>query len=49
MTRTFRYVPLSQVPEYEAQGWVIVSLLGPPHGFYAVLMEMQEATQNQPE
>lgn len=40
MTRTFRYVPHSEVLTYEAQGWVIVSLLGPPHGFYSVLMEL---------
>jgi len=40
MTRTFRYVPFSQIAEYEAQGWVVVSQLGPPHGFYAVLMEL---------
>lgn len=40
MTRTFRYVHFSQILEYEAQGWAIVSLLGPPHGFYVVLMEL---------
>lgn len=40
MTRTFRYVPHAQINDYLAQGWVIVSNLGPPHGFYSVLMEM---------
>lgn len=39
MTRIFRYVPYGLIEEYYAQGWFIVSLLGPPHGFYSVLME----------
>ena len=37
--RTFRYVHLSEIELYYDQGWFIVSLLGPPHGLYAVLME----------
>jgi hypothetical protein len=39
MTRMFAYVPFSEITEHYAQGWFIASLLGPPHGCYAVLME----------
>ena len=40
--RIFKYVPLSLIEEYYAQGWFISSLLGPPHGFYSVLMEKED-------
>lgn len=40
MTRIFAYVPLSQINERYGQCWHIASLLGPPHCFYAVLMEL---------
>lgn len=45
MTRVFRYVPHSQIAEYEAQGWTLVSLIGPPHGFYSVLMQAPETEE----
>ena len=40
MTRTFRYVIYSEIEKYEAMGWVYAGELGPPHCFYAVLMEL---------
>jgi hypothetical protein len=40
MYKILKYVPLHLVNEYYGQGWYIVSLLGPPHGFYSVLMEL---------
>lgn len=40
MTRLFKYVPLTEITERYGQGWIIVSIIGPPHGFYAVLMEL---------
>lgn len=40
MTRIFAYVPFCEITERYGQGWHIVSLLGPPHGFYSVLMEL---------
>jgi hypothetical protein len=36
----FRYVVHSRIDEYKASGWKVASELGPPHGFYAVLMEL---------
>lgn len=41
MTRILKYVPLYLIEEYYGQGWFIASLIGPPHGFYAVLMERE--------
>lgn len=41
MTRILKYVPLSQIELHYCQGWFIVSLLGPPHGYYAVMMELR--------
>lgn len=40
--RIFAYVPFRLVEEYYGQGWFIASLLGPPHGFYSVLMERHD-------
>lgn len=39
MIKTFKYVPISEITERYGQGWIIASILGPPHGFYSVLME----------
>lgn len=41
MTHIFKYVPLTEITERYGQGWHIASILGPPHGFYAVLMELE--------
>lgn len=41
MNSIHMFVPLSQIELYYCQGWFIASLLGPPHGFYAVLMELR--------
>lgn len=41
MTRIFKYVPLTEITERYGQGWFIASIIGPPHGFYAVLMELE--------
>ncbi len=37
--RVFRYVPRYRVAAYEAAGWIFAGELGPPHGFYSILME----------
>ena len=37
--RWFRYVVRSRIDEYKAEGWEVASELGPPHCYYAVLME----------
>lgn len=42
MTRLYRYVPFPEITERYGQGWVIASLLGPPHGFYSVLMVLEQ-------
>jgi hypothetical protein len=39
--RILKYVPFPEITERYGQGWFIASLLGPPHGFYAVLMELE--------
>lgn len=44
--RIFRYVPHSQVDERLKEGWVFAADLGPPHCFYAVLMEKPQEKKN---
>lgn len=44
--RIFRYVPHSQVAERLEEGWTIAADLGPPHCFYAVLMEAPKKPKN---
>lgn len=39
MTRIFRYVTFSRVPDYLALGWVIVAELPHPHNQWSVLCE----------
>ena len=39
--RWFRFVRHEDRATFEAQGWVVVGDLGPVHGFYATLMELQ--------
>ena len=40
--RWFRYVRHEERAAFEAQGWRFSADLGPVHGFYAVLMELQQ-------
>ena len=40
MTRLFKYVPFPEITERYGQCWHITSLIGPPHGFYGVIMEL---------
>ena len=46
--RLFRYVKLSEIEAYREQGWVVAATLGPPHGFYSILMEMTFAQPQAP-
>lgn len=34
----YHYVRHSDIPAFEARGWVVCADLGPTHGSYAVLM-----------
>ena len=38
--RWFKYVTYDSISDYEARGWRVSSNLGPPHGHYAILMEL---------
>jgi len=37
-TGLFHYVPFAKIDDFHRRGWMIVTTLPDPHGFYAVLM-----------
>ena len=40
--RWFRYVRHEDRAAFEAQGWVFAANLGPVHGCYSILMELED-------
>lgn len=44
--RVFRYVRHEDRPAYERDGWIFAAELGPTHGYYSVLMEKIENTDD---
>ena len=47
--RTFKYVRHEDRAAYERDGWVFAAELGPTHGYYSVLMEKIEITDDHTE